>query len=197
MKGMRIYFAGARPSEPDRPNAAKALFWTLYSQVTGVLGALGIIVFASHFVAFDLHGIVESLFSFWTGSVRPFVGLVLAVTVEPLLRLFSVDFAVPTVVKDYLGAGFVLAFSFLRMMFVAEDVGSFWKIDLQGKARALVATFILLPLIWPLMVIAFPLNLLWLQWKGTAPTGATKRTLLVLTPIIYVGVLFAANALLA
>jgi hypothetical protein len=162
-----------------------------------VVGALGIVVFASHFIAFDLHGIVESLFSFWTGSVRPLVGLILAISVEPFLRLFGADIAVPAVVQDYLGAGFVLAFSFLRMMFIAGDVGSFWKNDLQGKARALVATFVVLPLIWPFMTIAFPAHLLWHTWKGTAEPGATKRTLLVLTPMIYVGVLFTASALLA
>ena len=189
--------AAERPSGPDGPRALKTLFWAAYSQVTGVVGALSIVVFASHFVAFDLHGIVESLFSFWTGSVRPLVGLVLAVTVEPFLRLFGADIAVPAVVQDYLGAGFVLAFSFVRMIFVAGDVGSFRKLDLQGKTRALVATFLVLPLIWPFMAIAFPANFLWHSWKGTAEPGATKRTLLVLTPIIYVGVLFAASALLA
>ena len=199
---MSTNFFGRRMTSAEPPTAqsttgaAKALFWVAYSQVTGVLGALGMIVFASHFIAFDLHGIVESLFSFWAGSVRPLVGLVLGATVEPIVRLVGLDFTVPMLVKDYLGAGFVLAFSFLRMMFVAGNVGSFWEIDLTGKVRALVATLILLPLIWPFMVIAFPLNLAWLTWKGNAPVGATKRTLLVLTPIIYVGVLFALNAAL-
>jgi len=185
-------------TEPGRPKGLVALFWLAYHQVAGVLGALGIVVYASHLISLDLRGIVALLFSFWAETVRPFVGLVLAYTYEPAARLFGfdIDIDIDAQTKDYLGAGVVLASSYARM-WRAEGL-MLKEPGLVNFLRFWVGLFGLMVLGWPFFAVAFPAYLAWTRiHDGRLAPGAIRRILLILTPLIWVAILLGVNALLA
>lgn len=163
----------------SEPRGGSSLFWLVYGQIAALLGAFSLLVFLTDFFNFGLKGVIQEVFDVWVTYVRPLVGHPLQALADLLPPEWR--FAVPEPVKDYLAVGVVMQLSLLRTLAL---MGS--SISRKTLLRSLN-----LILIWPLGVPAF----LYGYWRGSEiDREGAALTAMFLAPLIYLGLLLAANA---
>jgi hypothetical protein len=177
--------------EGRRPPSA---FWFAYGQVTAMLGALSLLVFLTHLFDFGLKGVVRDAFDVWTQYVRPFVGHPLQWLVNQLPE--ALRFKLSDTWKDYFAAGGVLFLSQFRFA-LREELALGRPFASQVVALAIV--FFPLFLFWPLWIVVLLPSLF--AGGGGSTQGVDERlnrqAIAGLAPLLYLGLLFAANAWLA
>jgi hypothetical protein len=171
-----------------------SLLWLVYGQIAAMLAAFSLLVFLTHFLDVGLKGVVHNAFDVWTGTLRPTIGHLaewIVALLPPDLRFHLSDFW-----KDYLSVGIVSTLSNFR---ARAAMGSSRSISvLEGFIH---------PLTWPVLIlsaICIYSYLLLTSFVHVGPRGfATFPVRLVgvpllwLAPLIYLAVLFVANAWLA
>ena len=161
------------------PNGT-SIFWLVYGQIAAMLGAFSLLVFLTHFFDVGLKGVIRDAFDAWVTYVRPVIGFPLQFIVELLPDKWR--FAVPEFAKYYLVVGIVTLASYVR--FGLHSRYSFFP---RGYVvRVLIA--LLEPLLaWPYWTIK------WL-WRGLVGPWPLAGIATFLSPVLYLALLFAANA---
>lgn len=174
-------------AEDKALTGGQSLFWLVYGQIAAMLGAFSLLVFLHNFFDLGLKGIIADAFEGWTGYVRPVVGVPLQWLSDRLPEAYRFD--VPDVLKDYLAVGLVTATSLMRA--VAQVDG--WSATREGISEELgFAAGLLLT-----AVVAWPVALFmgaWYTFDNRQDASAPTIFVLWVTPLIYLGLLFAANA---
>jgi hypothetical protein len=157
-----------------------SLFWGIYGQVAAALGALSLLVFTSHFFDVGLKGVIRDSFEWWVHTVRPVVGYPIHWMVQQLPEVWR--FEVPDIVKDYFAVGIVSVFSLHR-------VDGPPSISDGGKE---LSHFLLVFFIWP-FALTVTLFVMLEVLRGKESLRALYQMTLFAAPIIYLGLIFAAN----
>lgn len=151
-----------------KPSGGRSLFWLMYAQIAAMLGAFSFVVFLRNYVDLGLRGVIEQAVDGWVRVVRLLVGLPLQAIADLLPEAWR--FHVPVVATDYLAVGILMVFSAVRVF-----------------GRPPVGGAVLTLFLWPVVLGAALLRM--------AETAEKRREITVmLTPFIYLGLLFAANA---
>jgi hypothetical protein len=185
-------------AEDEKPAGGRSLFWLAYGQIAAMLGALSMLVFLTHLFDFELRGAVRDAVGVWTQVVRPLVG-------DPIQWLVNFlpanwRFEVGGIVKDYFAVALTFALSNLRavLRFLPDEllsvglhrVGLFFGGLLMLVALVRLLALWLLWLLWPLLVPILLIGPL----TGVKQIADRTVALSTLAPLIYLGLLFAANA---
>lgn len=170
------------------PKAGTPIFWLVYGQIAAMLGAFSFLVLLQNFINVGLNGVVAQAFEGWVQYIRPIVGLPVQALVDLLPDTWR--FQTSPVEQDYLAVGLVLFLSYVRTVLTLRR-GYF-------SVGWLVLTFVALLIGWPAMIVGM---LYGAFFVGDTSSGALLRAgafiTIFLAPLIYLGFLFAANALLA
>lgn len=162
----------------------QSLLWLVYGQIAAMLGAFSLLVFLTHFVDVGLKGIVRDAFEGWVAYVRPIIGYPLQLLIDQLPEAWRFD--LPNAVKDYLAVGVVLEVSFERAVALHPD---YWK-DVRklrpGQIVTWVSNVLATIVIWPKLVVAALSDLVVGKWP--------LFHVVWLSPLVYLGLLLAANA---
>jgi hypothetical protein len=169
----------------EQTTSRQGIFLLIYGQVMALLGAFSLLVVLTHFFELGLRGVVQDAFEVWRNNIRPLFGHPLQGLVDLLPK--TLQFAVPDLIKDYLAVGAVSAFSWARAMVV----GGF-----RLRLSAIEWMSILL-VAWP-----FGVGQMLYEWVGDIMSGQKEINYLpfmalFFAPLVYLGLLFAANAWLA
>jgi hypothetical protein len=184
--------------ETIEPNRLRFGF-TVYQQVTGILGAFALIALLGHIADFEWRGFIADLINFWNGTVRPAVAVVFEWLIsKPLMWIFGWNFKVPLIVRDYLSVGTVCLLSFYRAAHsfggkVRDDEGEddftgmsvYWEVMSHFK--------ILIILGWLLWPISFPYMLR--EFFTAGESIGRYAAVLMAAPVAYLGLLLAVNYL--
>ncbi|MFN9355664.1 MAG: hypothetical protein ACK6A4_02390 [Alphaproteobacteria bacterium] len=163
-----------------------SLFWGIYGQVAAVLGAITLLVFASHFVDVGLKGVIREAFDWWVLNVRPLVGQPIQWLVSQLPEAWR--FEVPEIMKDYVAVGAVSLFSFVRTIF---GYGGEWSEFFDWES---IWTCFLLLTLWPLFMFWWPLWVSFDYFRGEkSDSEVVVFSWLYAAPLIYLILIFAAN----
>lgn len=149
-----------------------------------MLGAFSLLVFLTDFVDVGLKGVIRDAFDGWVFYVRPAAGYLLQLLNSLLPSGWR--FELQPIEKDYFAVGLVLSLSFLR------------SLGLTRSTRSLIANLALFAgtmLVWPLALVGGVAALLYTALVGDADYQRIGRDVaLIYSPLIYLGLLFAANA---
>jgi hypothetical protein len=164
--------------------------WTIYQQIAAIFAAIGLAALADHWWHIGWRGALGSLVGIWGETVRPAMAAVFHVLVTVPLGWVHIHVEVPLVVRDYLSVGAIFAASVIR--------------DLSRSGR--VEFGIRLPFFGLVLLIAWPLYALGclavvlsrriadrVRSEGQSATGERLTNLRVLSPLVYLGILFAVN----
>lgn len=155
-----------------------SLFWGIYGQVAAVLGAFSLLVFTSHFIDVGLKGVIKDAFDWWVFNVRPLVGYPIQWLVQQLPE--ALRFEVPDIVKDYFAVGVVSSFSMVRS--APSRLG-----------EAFLSLSLLYFFLWPVAVL-YGLLFLFVEATRDAPDDdGFFGVVIYLAPLIYLGLILAAN----
>lgn len=170
-------------SDGSEAKQGRSFFWLVYGQIAAMLGAFSILVFVTHFVDVGLKGIIAQAFEGWVQYVRPAVGLPLQWIIDLLPPAWRIE--VPDVAKDYAAVGLVNVLSFVRAHRAYGEPITF-------ATRDDVVGLLFLLAFWPVMMgltVAMALDFL----VGRREPYL-QRFVMWIAPLIYLGLLFAANA---
>ncbi|MGH6870859.1 MAG: hypothetical protein ACREHE_05065 [Rhizomicrobium sp.] len=190
--------AGVRKAAGDdkTPNGIDAGY-IVYQQIAGVFGALSLIAFLGHFVHVDWRGTLLKLIDVWNGFIRPSTEWIVESVTYPLTRMgWHVDLSL--LQRDYLSAGIVMSLSYTRAVpkFFAK---SSWSAGVFSKLSTIVVGALSLVLIWPLAIVycldAFIRGRTW-DDADNQPENPRLFGFLLLSPLLYLALLLAANYLL-
>jgi len=198
-------------------------YWNkLRLHVAAVLGAFALIPVLQYVVELDWRTPLADLIAIWDTTMRPTVKWLFDNTLVRFIGFFGLRIEVPLIVRDYLTAGFILLFSSLRVTLGKDQRNQrFSQLSQLYKANAsdrtvIVVTGILVAIIvpavcvlfWPLVVVN-PLISVWgrlprvgprfrKKWEGKyqQPLPSISETLLIISPLIYLAILAAANYLI-
>lgn len=169
-----------QPWQQSQTPGGTRLFWLAYNQVLAVLGVFFFLVFASHFIDFELKGVISGTIELWKDYARPSVGRQLHWLVSLLPDAWR--FVIPPLAIDYFSVGLLSGAALLRALMRAGNPADF---------GILVAFDLALVLLWPILIP-------FLVWLGVFYDGGVrdggKIILLMLTPLFYFGAILAMNA---
>ena len=153
-----------------------SLFWGIYGQVASVLGALSLIVFLSSIIDLGPHGIVREAIDWWVESVRP-LGAPAFDQYEKYSGQALSDFW-----RDYFLLGVITTISYARSIRGEKSMSAvgiiIFCIELALNFYA-----------WPLVILKTQLERL----RDHPTPSALVQVAIVFSPVIYFGLILAAN----
>jgi hypothetical protein len=200
------------PAEEERasPWGSARLGWSIYQQIAAVLAAFTLAALLGQIFDIGWRGYLETLIAYWNDFVRPVVKSVLdTLIVEPLAWAFGWNVSVPMWSRDYLSVGLVLALSHIRSFRTAGASRRMYRQEHDLPDRSHEGWFgrnlghaLFYLFFWPM---AFVLEFI---FNGTAlkdllpelPAYAriqVKESVLTLSPLLYLGILFTVNYFLS
>jgi len=193
-----------------------SLGYVFYSQIAGVLGAFSLAAFAGHYLDFGWRGLLLNLIEGWDHYVRPATAWLLDATVVAWIRsLFHIHLHLPQLAKDYFSVGFILCLSWVRASRWAHahfiqtikavvrdpadvnEVIAAEEILLEDTPTVGLIRYLLRlitnVLFWPLALAAFLITPFMAHWRSRLDRIVILQTALTITPVVYFGLLYAAN----
>lgn len=193
-----------------------SLGYVFYSQIAGVLGAFSLAAFAGHYGDIGWRGILLTLIEGWDHYVRPSTAWLLDVTVVAWIQsLFHIHIVLPQLAKDYFSVGFILGLSWIRAArwahahFVqtiraivrnpadVEEIIAAEEILLEDTPTVGFVRYglrlITNVVFWPLALVSFVVTPFMAHWRSRLDRIVILQTLLTISPVVYFGLLYAAN----
>ena len=193
-----------------------SLGYVFYSQLAGILGAFSLAAFAGHYFDIGWRGLLQEAINGWDNCVRPVTAWFLDATLVACIRwLFHIRIELPQLLKDYLSVGLILCLSWVRASHWAhahfgqtikaivhspKDVVEIIEAEevlledtpTVGPIR-FVVRLVANVLFWPLALISFLITPFVAKWHSRLDRIVIIQTALTITPLIYFGLLYAAN----
>lgn len=186
-------------SDAKQPaSTGPALFWLVYGQIAAMLGAFSVMVFLTNFFDLGLKGVIREAVDGWLQYVRPLIGHALSWVVERL----GLQIDLRDEIKDYAAVGIVQFAALIRGGAIAFDSHPLSSGQVAILRFGVVLVGVTSVVFWPIYLVltagggllALFVNRLW-PIEGL-PQLVLASTL-ALAPLIYLALLFAANAWLA
>ncbi len=166
------------------------LGWGMYQQVAAVLGAFGLAAMVGDIFGVGWRGFVGTLVGYWGEYVRPVAKAVFNAIVTVPLSWFGWHVEVPLLVRDYLVVGTIFALSMSReLKRIRADV-SIWPrlrepVNWPARMPMMLVT-------WPIMALAFVAGP-FIEMEAVTRKEALVNSIMILSPLIYLGLLLAVN----
>lgn len=166
----------------------------VYQQVAGMIGAFALAALVSHVAEIDWRGALAAAIDVWDTYVRTAVkGALDLIIVMPLAWLFEWRIDIPLLVRDYVSVGLMLFLSSVRV----DRIFAFVSLAEVYEKRHYLTNFFVYLIAWPYVVFELLARLLGAEFDEHAYSAPRSMVLyahlLALTPIIYFGLLVAAN----
>jgi hypothetical protein len=169
-----------------------------YSQVSGVLGAIGIAAVLAR-VGYHWSGLVDVLVHFWAQTIRPVGAWLFSLPIAFGHWLVGWNLTLPTYVSDYLTIGVIALYAMLRRLLLEEQVAGRYAGYVRRSPRDDFAfTSVILLINFSSILVAFwPVVFCYAAVKFVrARTPADRITaFMMLAPVVYLGLFLVLDLL--